>query len=188
MRGSLLVGGVLVAILTTGCATGTEPRPAAAPERFTGFAGVVEETGNILAIAVLDERVRMFVCDNADEVWLEGSAAKDGMVTLRVSGAKQRVGFFNTQQGVGTFWIGGKLRSFKAAPVDKPAGLYRAQSANRNLVGGWVVLPNGDQVGAVTLNGVNQPAPRIDPGSKSVTVDGEQVPLKSGEQQLAGDG
>ncbi|GLZ02672.1 hypothetical protein Acsp03_01390 [Actinomadura sp. NBRC 104412] len=188
MRRSLLVGAALTALLGAGCAADPQPRrDGGGTERFTGFAGVVEETGNYLAIAVLGERVRMFVCDNADEVWLEGSAAKDGMVTLKAGGNK-RVGFFNTQQGVGTFWIGGRLRSFKAAPVDKPAGLYRAQSPNRNLVGGWVVLPNGDQVGAVTLDGVNQPAPRIDPGKDTVTVAGERLALKAGDEQLSSGG
>jgi serine/threonine-protein kinase len=187
MRRSLLVGGALGAILITGCATDPQPVRVAASERFAGFAGVVKETDNYLGIAVLDGRARAFVCDQNDEAWFEGTVAKDGIVTLTAAGGKQRVGFFNTLQGMGAFWIGGRLRTFQAAPVDKSAGLYRAQSANGQLVGGWVVLPNGDQVGAVTRNGVNQPAPRITPGEKTVTVDGEQLPLKSGIEQLSDD-
>jgi hypothetical protein len=188
MRGSWLVGGALATILITGCGGDPEPRRVAAAERFTGYAGVVEETGNLLAIAALDDRVRLFVCDDADEVWLEGSVSRDGMVTLKVADGKRRVGFFNTREGVGSFWIGNRLRSFKAAPVDRPAGLYQARSANRDLVAGWVVLPNGDQVGAVTLNGVNQPAPSIDPAGTTVTVAGEELPLKAGDRLLSNRG
>ncbi|MFD0853646.1 hypothetical protein ACFQ07_15520, partial [Actinomadura adrarensis] len=129
----MLAAGLLVAILGTGCSADPETRPVSATERFTGFAGVVEESGNFLAIAVLGDRVRLFVCDNADEIFLEGSASEDGMVTLKAPGGKQRVGFFNMRQGMGSYWNGNVLRSFKAAPVDRPAGLYEARSQTRDV-------------------------------------------------------
>jgi hypothetical protein len=190
MRRSWPAGGALAAVLISGCAVDPQPErvAAASAERFAGFAGVVKETDNYLAIAVLDGKARLFVCDDQDEAWFEGKVAKDGIVTLMAPGGKQRVGFFNTKQGMGSFWIEGRLRTFQAAPVDRTAGLYRAASPQRQLVGGWVVLPNGDQVGAVVLNGVNQPAPPIKPGQKTVTVDGEELPLQNGFEQLAGSG
>ncbi|MFI0352872.1 hypothetical protein [Actinomadura sp. 9N407] len=188
MRRSLLVGGALSALVITGCAADPEPGRSAPAERFAGFAGVVKETDNYLAIAVMGDRARAFVCDDNDEAWFEGSVGKDGVATLTGPDGKKPVGFFNTLQGMGSFWIEGRLRTFQAAPVDKTAGLYRAQSPNGQLVAGWVVLPNGDQVGAVTLNGVNQPAPPIKPGQKTVTVAGQELPLKSGPEQLASSG
>ncbi|MEW2353360.1 hypothetical protein [Spirillospora sp. NPDC029432] len=191
MRRSLLVAGVAAGIMITGCAADPPPRKtanASAAERFAGYAGVVNETGNFLAVAVLDGKARAFVCDEQDEAWFEGSVAKEGMVTLLAAKDRKPAGFFNTLQGEGTFWIEGRLRTFKAAPVDRTAGLYRAQSANGQLVAGWVLLPNGDQVGVATRNGVNQPAPPIKPGQGTVTIGGEQVPLKSGLQQLSSGG
>ena len=58
--------------------------------------------------------------------------------------------------------------------VAKPSGLYRATATVRNakVVGGWIVLPDGSQVGVVTVDDVPQPAPAIDPGTGAVTVDG----------------
>lgn len=192
MRHSWLLAGVLAVGLTSGCADRSPPRtepsrPASA--RFSGFAGVVRETGNYLAFAVLDGRARGFVCDEQDEAWFEGEVSKDGVVTLVTPSSRKRVGFFNTLQGVGTFWIEGRLRTFQAAPVDKSAGLYRAQSPNGRLVAGWVVLPNGDQVGVATSNGVNQAAPPIQPGTqRTVMINGQRLPLESGLQQLSGGG
>jgi hypothetical protein len=191
MRFSWLVAVVLAVALISGCADRSPPdseQTAPASARFTGYAGVVKETGNFLAFAVLDGRARGFVCDAQDEAWFEGEV-KDGFVTLLTPGSKKRIGFFNTLQGVGSFWIEDRLRTFQAAPVDKNAGLYRAQSANGRLVAGWVVLPNGDQVGVATSNGLNQAAPPIKPGTqRTVTINGQELALKSGLQQLAGSG
>ncbi|HEY7487764.1 MAG TPA: hypothetical protein VH912_25150 [Streptosporangiaceae bacterium] len=191
MKLSLLVAAVLAVGLTSGCADRSPPRSEpsqAAAARFNGYDGLVRETGDYLAFAVLDGRARGFYCDSLDEAWFEGEV-KDGVVTLLNPGNKKRIGFFNTLEGVGSFWSGGRLLTFQAAPVDKSAGLYRAQSPNGQLVGGWVVLPNGDQVGAVTNNGVNQPAPRIKPGTqRTVTINGQQLPLKSGLELLTGGG
>jgi hypothetical protein len=191
MRHTWLVAAVLTVGLTSGCADHSPPsaepsQPASV--RLTSYDGLVRETGKYLAFAVLDGRARGFYCDSQDEAWFEGNA-KDGVVTLLNSGNKQRIGFFNTLEGVGSFWSEGRLLTFQAAPVDKSAGLYRAQSPDGQLVGGWVVLPNGDQVGAVTNNGVNQPAPTIKPGTqRTVTINGQQLPLKSGLELLTSSG
>ncbi|MFI0444500.1 hypothetical protein [Actinomadura sp. 6N118] len=189
MRLHWLVAGILAVGVTSGCLDrspgGNEP--AKAPERYFGFAGVVSETGNNLAVAVVGSRVRAFVCDAQDELWFDGEASKNGMVTFQNPKNKQRLGFFNTLEGVGAYWFNGRLRTFRAAPVDKPAGLYRAQSPNGQLVGGWVVLPEGEQVGAVTNNGINQPVvPNIDTSTTTVTINGQQLALKSGQELLSG--
>jgi len=190
MRHSWVLVAVLAVGLTSGCADRSPPRKASQPAsaRFASYDGLVRETGDYLAFGVLDGRARGFYCDSQDEAWFEGEV-KDGVVTLLNPGNRKRIGFFNTQEGVGSFWSGGRLLTFQAAPVDKSAGLYRAQSPDGRLVGGWVVLPNGDQVGAVTNNGVNQPAPTIKPATqRTVTINGRKLPLKSGLELLSGGG
>ena len=41
--------------------------------------------------------------------------------------------------------------------------------------GGWIVLPDGRQVGILKREGKPSAAPRIDPGTGAVTVDGRQL-------------
>jgi hypothetical protein len=197
MRRSWLVVGVVAMILASGCAGRPEPRQTAtglASADFSSFAGVVRETGDYLAVAVLGGRARAFVCNPVNEIWFDGDVTTDGMMTMVMPKDKHRVGFFNLRQGSGAFWFNGRLRTFQAAPVDKAFGLYRAQSPNGQLVVGWVVLPNGDQVGAITNNAttdyrVLRLAPHIDPSHQTtVTIEGQQLALKSGLQQLSGGG
>ena len=59
----------------------------------------------------------------------------------------------------------------------KPSGLYRATTEVRGakIDGGWVVLPGGRQVGILRRGDKPSPAPRIDPETGAVTVDGEQL-------------
>jgi hypothetical protein len=63
--------------------------------------------------------------------------------------------------------------------VQAPSGLYRATSTVRGarLVGGWIVLPSGDQVGLLNLGRTPRPAPVLDPAAEAVTVDGVRVPV-----------
>ena len=52
------------------------------------------------------------------------------------------------------------------------AGLYRARNSTRTI--GWIVLPNGQQVG-VDDDGTPAPAPPLDPANRTATVDGVSV-------------
>lgn len=49
----------------------------------------------------------------------------------------------------------GKSLAFSISPVSGNAGVYRAEqtTGNGTYVGGWVVLPNGDQRSAVSFQG-----------------------------------
>jgi serine/threonine-protein kinase len=46
---------------------------------------------------------------------------------------------------------------------------------NAEVVGSWIVLPDGRQVGVITQNGVPGPAPALDVTGRATTVDGTQV-------------
>jgi hypothetical protein len=63
--------------------------------------------------------------------------------------------------------------------VTKPSGLYRATANVRNakVVGGWIVLANGEQVGLLSVAGAPEEAPPLDPTANSVTVGGVPIPV-----------
>ena len=51
----------------------------------------------------------------------------------------------------------------------------QARLRNARVVGSWIVLPDGSQVGVATVRGVKQPAPPFDEDTKKATVDGNTV-------------
>ena len=57
---------------------------------------------------------------------------------------------------------------FTAAKAVKPSGLYRATAEVRGakIDGGWIVLPDGRQVGILNRDGKPAAAPRIDPADR----------------------
>jgi hypothetical protein len=200
MRHIWLVAGVVVMGLASGCADQAVPaKPASAspasasPEKAAkeyNFAGRVSGTGSSIAVAVSGDRALAYVCDGVNEAWLNGEASGDGLLSLRAKSGQsgQLVGTVDDRLAWGSVRIKNRFSSFHAAAVDRPAGLYRAASPRRKLVAGWVVLPDGSQVGVVNDNGVETQAPDIDPAQGTVTIDGEQLQLKSGLQQLASGG
>jgi serine/threonine-protein kinase len=67
--------------------------------------------------------------------------------------------------------------TFTAPAVTKPSGLYRATAEVRGakVVGGWIVLSDGYQVGVVTSDDVASTAPPIDPVTGQATVNGTTI-------------
>jgi hypothetical protein len=62
---------------------------------------------------------------------------------------------------------------FAIKEAKPPAGLYRARGAKTTI--GWIILPDGSQVGIETSGEESGPAPELDPDNPSVTVDGESL-------------
>ncbi|MEV4417081.1 hypothetical protein [Catellatospora sp. NPDC049609] len=138
------------------------------------WAGKVDGGGATIAIAVTDGVAVAYLCDGKKaEVWLQGTAAAG---KLELAGAKGATlaGTFGGGKAAGTVTAGGRSWKFTAPAVKKPSGLYRATATVRNakVVGGWIVLPDGSQVGIVTVDGQPRPAPAVDPATGAVTVDG----------------
>jgi serine/threonine-protein kinase len=46
---------------------------------------------------------------------------------------------------------------------------------NAKVVGSWIVLPDGRQVGVIVEDGVPAPAPALDVAGRTTTVDGTRV-------------
>lgn len=152
-----------------------EPPPSEAAAKVNAtWAGTVDGGGATIAIAVKDGVAVAYLCDGKKaEVWLQGTAAAG---KLQLTGAKGATltGTFGGGKAAGTVAAAGRTWKFTAAAVKKPSGLYRATATVRGakVVGGWIVLPDGSQVGVVSVDGEPGPAPAIDPATGAVTVDG----------------
>jgi hypothetical protein len=169
-------------------ATPSAPTTTAAATPFPAQAVYVGRTAGgeaSVAVAVKDDRAVAYVCDGTRlEAWLKGSAA-NGVLTLQGDGGASLTGALANGQLAGTLTVGPLTVAFAAAPVDAPAGLYRANAANGGLLDriGWIVQPDGSTVGLRNRGGSVEPAPAFDPQATTVVVDGSQVPV----ERVAGD-
>ena len=167
---------------TTPAAAPTTPPPTtppAAPVKVT-YAGEVEGGDASLAIAINNGTAIAYLCDGKrTEAWLQGTAA-DGKLNLTGKNGSLQ-GTFGNGEAIGTVTAAGRTWGFGLKTVKAPSGLYRATANVRNatVVGGWIVLANGRQVGVLNVAGEPEPAPalNIPPGSSAGTanVDGTQI-------------
>jgi hypothetical protein len=108
----------------------------------TSVAIVVDREGDALAFVTDGDRSVDWVYGMVDG--RTGSLDNDGGAVLEVTLSDDRAS--------GTFTRpGSEPLRFTAGPATSPAGLYRAQDsfADGDYVGGWIVLPDGTQRGAV---------------------------------------
>jgi hypothetical protein len=155
------------------------PSPAAptASAVTATWAGSVDGGAASIAITARNGGAVAYLCDGKRvEAWLLGSAV-DAKLNLSGKSDATLVGTFGNGVASGTLSAGGKRWTFKVPVVTAPSGLYRASANVRNakIVGGWIVLPNGVQVGALNRNGVTEPGTPLDPTSRSTTIDGSPV-------------
>ncbi|MDF3148057.1 MULTISPECIES: hypothetical protein [unclassified Streptomyces] len=155
------------------------PSPTTPPVRDARYAGRTDDDSSAVALTLRDGRAIAYFCDGrAKESWLRGDVNDDG--TMRLTGKDGSVLSGTLQEGKrirGTVDIDGGRYAFTAGRTKKPSGLYRATSTVRGseVDGGWIVLPDGRQVGVLTRDGEPSRAPRLDPQTGAVTVDGQQL-------------
>ena len=98
-----------------------------------------------VAIAVKGDRAVAYVCDGRRlEAWLTGTFTT-GQLALRSRTGERLVGRATAKSAVGTFTLRGRTLHFAISAAGPPAGLYRSASNSRTI--GWIVLPDGSQVG-----------------------------------------
>jgi hypothetical protein len=152
----------------------------AAQQGTVTYAGTVDGGAASLGIVVNNGKAIAYVCDGkSTEAWMDGSMANG---EAQLSGAKGTLaGTYGNGQVTGTVTAGKKSWTFTVNVVTPPSGLYRSQAALRGkLDASWVVLGNGTQVGVETRpDGTVQGAPPFDMNSKTVTVNGTQIPIES---------
>ncbi|MFI9638703.1 hypothetical protein ACIG87_01365 [Micromonospora sp. NPDC051925] len=153
----------------------TTPPPAAgADSNWTGRL----DGGATIAITVTDGKAVAYVCDGKSlEVWLNGTAA-DGRMKLTGKKGAVLTGTFSNGVASGEMVVGQRRWKFTAKQTGKPDPvLYRATSQQRRsgVDGGWIMLPDGSQIGVVTRDGTPVSAPPLDPAFGTTILDGRTV-------------
>jgi hypothetical protein len=149
--------------------------PPAKPVSAT-WAGHVKGGGASIAIVARKGVAIAYVCDGGRvEAWLKGTA-KDGELALTGKGKSRLTGTFGNGRARGAVRAAGGARwTFDVAVAKKPSGLYRStrQVRSATVKAGWIVLPDGSQVGVFTTDGRDpEPAPKLDTASGTAVVDG----------------
>ncbi|QCX75611.1 hypothetical protein C9F11_09615 [Streptomyces sp. YIM 121038] len=149
-----------------------KPRPPA-DGKYTGRTD--DDTASV-AITLRGGRATAYFCDGrTTESWLKGDVEDDGSLRLTGEGGAKLDGRVKGDTVRGTVDVRGGPRPFTAPRTEKkPAGLYRARAEVRGerLDGGWIVQPDGSQVGLLSRDGKPAAAPRLDPGTGAVRLPG----------------
>ena len=118
---------------------------AAAVDGSQAFVGAV--------VGESDRRVLAYVCDGKSIAsWFTGEAGDDGNLDLTSADGTRLTGRVDGDSLTGSVVLpGGASHRFSAPAVTTPAVLYRAKGQVRGepAVGGWIVLEDGSQRGAI---------------------------------------
>jgi hypothetical protein len=117
----------------------------------TSFVGAIEGTELYIGVIRRGESVEAYVCDGAQTAaWFTGTAAGS-----QLSAANERITLTASESAAGlagSVTIDGTDFGFNAVPSAYPADVWQAFGLADNgefLRGGWIVLPDGTQRGAV---------------------------------------
>jgi hypothetical protein len=140
------------------------------------YAGHTDGKTASIAISIHNGVAIAYLCSGKIESWLQGTA-KDGKLALTGTHSGTLTGTFDASGAHGTAVASGKTFTFTAAVVHAPSGLWRSAATVRNakVVAGWIVLPDGSQIGMVDVGGVETQAPPLDADSHSATVSGTTI-------------
>jgi serine/threonine-protein kinase len=141
------------------------------------YAGKVNEGNASIAIAVKDGKAVAYFCDGRTaEAWLQGTFAA-GKLTLTGEKNSSLTATVANGTAAGSVTAAGKTFAFSVKNVAPPSGLYRAASNvnNAKLVGGWIVLPDGSQVGLATVGESTVVPGAIDTSTGTATVGSSTV-------------
>jgi len=162
---------------TTAAASPSAAETATEDEQFPNevvYAGRAEDDSIAIAVAVLGNRAAAYLCDGESvESWLGGTVDGDTLSLRNKSETVELEAQLADGRLAGRIDLDGDDLEFTIGAADKPAGLYRARGAKTTI--GWIVLPDGSQVGVQTTGEDSTPAPELDPTNPEVTVDGEAL-------------
>ncbi|MFJ9041392.1 hypothetical protein ACIRF8_33110 [Streptomyces sp. NPDC102406] len=162
--------------------TTASPSPSASPSRAarakTSYAGRTDDDTAAVSVSVRGGKAVAYFCDGrTKESWLKGDVEDDGSMKLSGKGGATLDGTLAGERIRGKVTVGGRPYGFTAKKAVKPSGLYRATTEVRGakIDGGWIVLPDGRQVGIVGRDDELSAAPRIDPRTGAVVIDGAEL-------------
>lgn len=151
------------------------PPPAAQFPAEVVYTGRAEGSPTAIAVAVKGDESAAYLCDGKNlELWLKGTA-KDGKVDLKsADGASTLIAQLQSNGSLaGNISLAGAPLDFDIPVGPPPAGLYRGQNGETSV--GWIIMPNGQQVGIANTGGTEKPAPMLDPAKGGATVDGKFI-------------
>ncbi|WP_327635119.1 hypothetical protein OHB24_34720 [Kribbella sp. NBC_00482] len=155
----------------------TAPPAAEDPAVYVGRTAGREAT---VAVAVKGTKAVAYICDGSRvEAWLTGTFTA-GQFVLRSRTGERLTGVATAKTASGELTLRGRSLRFTATLAGPPSGLYRAKNSTSTI--GWIVLPDGSQVG-IDNDGTPAAAPPLDPATRSATVNGAAVTAQS----IAGD-
>ncbi len=137
------------------------------------YAGRTDDDSAAIAVAILGDKAAAYLCDGRDvESWLRGTVKGNEISLTSKKGATLEA---RLVRGVleGKIEVGDDELPFTIKEAKPPAGLYRARGTKTTI--GWIILPDGSQVGIQTSGEESAPAPKLDPDNPEVTVDGEPL-------------
>jgi hypothetical protein len=172
-----------LALLVLAGALGAGGASGSGSARSGSYVGEVSGTSAFVAVVVGRKGgVLAYVCDSKRIAeWFQGKVAK-GRASFALS---SRAGY-RLEVSVAAGRAGGKVvypgyyapsYSFSATAARKPAGLYRGEkrASGKRYLGGWIVLSDGRQRGAVKVGSRVAAAPTLgfsDPEQLAVSVPG----------------
>ncbi|MEV6495061.1 hypothetical protein AB0M20_41540 [Actinoplanes sp. NPDC051633] len=130
-----------------------------------------------LAIAAKNGKAIAYLCDGERiESWLKGTAV-GGKLNLTGKGGATLTGTADGKTAKGKIKVRDLNIDFTIETVKKPSGLYRFASKVRgaNVVGGWIVTKDGEQVGLATVDGALVKPSALDVQDRTATVGGNEV-------------
>lgn len=154
--------------------------PAVAEKAYAGRSSGNEVT---VAIAVKNGRAVGYICDGKKtEAWLEGTVSGSDVSLKSADGKSTIVGTVDEAKSLGTVAVGDKEWPFAAKAATAPAGLYEGRASVKGVLNriGWIVLPDGKQVGVLQAGLTLQTAPPLDTANLgSTTLGGVPVAVRS---------
>jgi hypothetical protein len=144
------------AATSAAAATTSSAATAAANAQFRAdYAGRVK--GGIhasVAISIHGTQAIAYACNGSSvEAWLKGTAS-GGRLALTGKNGAVLTGNYDSRRAFGNVSADGITYAFSVYQVKKPSGLYRATADVRGatIKVGWIVLPDGTQVGSLESN------------------------------------
>jgi hypothetical protein len=141
----------------------------AAPINGNYVAEVTSATGPspFVAVVTTQDKAIAYICDgDVLAEWFREDLQEGGLFEARSTTKKSGItAQVNAGSVVGAITLeSGKVIQFRAMSADGMAGLYRSDDNinSQRFLGGWVVLPNGEQRGAVIGGGRTRPGRKLE--------------------------
>jgi hypothetical protein len=155
------------------------PEPEEETEPVT-YVGWVDGGGASVAIIIDGDEATAYVCDGVTvEAWLRGPAINGELVLTGDDG--ELIGSYDDTQATGRTVALGREWTFTIEEVAPPEGLYAFADTivgGAEVDGGWIVLPDGTQIGVLTVDGQSGPAPELDLATGQVEIEGTTVTVE----------